>query len=801
MHLRLFESARLCDLWQRPPAFQPTQIQHVGMDDDGFVEVKRKHNRSVEVCTDGRGSVAGSEQRQGRGDRRGNARRAGNRRRDTRPEEQLHISKAALQRQDTLSSRSQRSGRYHAHADTKSETRPAKPRGAQLQPAYYAATPSGEPKNGSQRHVDLPSSSAASAGELRQQASERPAPVQPGVMRHSSHAQLRGNTAHQRNAQADADLSGSATAQPVAHGPVLSTQSPSHAAVATPVDRPSIAAESSEQVQFPAKPTSWAARAAQAAPDLSSAPIHSSSSSINSEPRIPGHAQLRVRTRGSLCSPLKSSPVSSTSNARHGHRVAEPQSTAHSSQTSDDPPAQGPHWKAPTTAASPNSHASKGCDVQIASHETSVIDDPAALPMPSMRARETAPAHTLEQTQIPISTSASVDPSGHSRQQSAWNTVPSAASSSPGEFGDELAVLAHSLIDDSHPPGREHACGISNPHSLCFMIAPLQAMLATRPFQALMARLPDLKGSLVVAKRLPVLTGLAELADFIRSPSAAAFDPAPLSKIVEDHNEREGFRGDDSPFSVAKRQPQLDAALLYLHVVDEIHDELDATMKRLGFREQAQEEDDDDGGWNLVGPKKQVREIRETKMASQGRNTPFAMAFRGVLAHHNRNPGKQESINLEPFTLLNVRPEIGVDGRDTVVAGLRRLCSRYRNPETGQEHRSLLAELPPVLVLQVGRFQYQKNSLQKICAPVEHPMQLQLERDMLTQDARRQRTAYNLTAKVVHHGQSMNCGHYTTIALEGPGNWMKYDDGSVTQVSSADAQKPDAYLLFYTVAE
>lgn len=82
-----------------------------------------------------------------------------------------------------------------------------------------------------------------------------------------------------------------------------------------------------------------------------------------------------------------------------------------------------------------------------------------------------------------------------------------------------------------------------------------------------------------------------------------AFDPAPLSKIVEDHNEREGFRGDDSPFTVAKRQPQLDAALLYLHVVDEIHDELDAMMKRLGFREKAQqglEEDDDDGGWNLV---------------------------------------------------------------------------------------------------------------------------------------------------------------------------------------------------------
>lgn len=50
-------------------------------------------------------------------------------------------------------------------------------------------------------------------------------------------------------------------------------------------------------------------------------------------------------------------------------------------------------------------------------------------------------------------------------------------------------------------------------------------------------------------------------------------------------------------------------------------------------------------------------------------------------------------------------------------------------------------------------------------------------------------------------GQSMNSGHYTTIALEGPGNWMKYDDGTVTQVSPAEAQKPDGYLLFYAVSE
>lgn len=107
------------------------------------------------------------------------------------------------------------------------------------------------------------------------------------------------------------------------------------------------------------------------------------------------------------------------------------------------------------------------------------------------------------------------------QQPSALQAGPSADSGSPGEFGDELAVLAHSLTDNSTPPGREHACGILNPHSLCFMIAPLQAMLATRPFQALMSRLPDLKGSLVVAKEVPVLAGLAELADFIRSPSAA----------------------------------------------------------------------------------------------------------------------------------------------------------------------------------------------------------------------------------------------------------------------------------------
>lgn len=55
-------------------------------------------------------------------------------------------------------------------------------------------------------------------------------------------------------------------------------------------------------------------------------------------------------------------------------------------------------------------------------------------------------------------------------------------------------------------------------------------------------------------------------------------------------------------------------------------------------------------------------------------------------------------------------------------------------------------------MVQVGRFQYHKNAMQKICAPVEHPMQLELEKGMLSQNARKQNAVYNLAAKVVHHG-------------------------------------------------
>lgn len=87
-----------------------------------------------------------------------------------------------------------------------------------------------------------------------------------------------------------------------------------------------------------------------------------------------------------------------------------------------------------------------------------------------------------------------------------------------------------------------------------------------------------------------------------------AFDPAPLSQLVQGHNEREGFGGDGSPFSVAQRQPQLDAALLYLHAVDKIHDEIALIMKRKGFREQAQQAvEEDTGAWNLVCPASWIR--------------------------------------------------------------------------------------------------------------------------------------------------------------------------------------------------
>lgn len=498
------------------------------MDEDGFIEVKRKQNRPAELPQVERRSASDQQARNGR---QGNGGRMGNRRRNARPVENSSVKKPASQRQDTAASRLQRSGRSTPNADSApASQRPAKARGGRTPSARgHAAKHCLDQKSSSHAQSDRP----VPAGP-RKPAWQRPDSVQPGAStvttsvteaqpRHGSHVQhaVEGSTGS------------AATAQSVSDAGATPLHAPGDTDAAAPPSERSAWAAAVTDHRDSRKPPSWAAAARMNAVEAGKgqAAGDAVSNSEKDKTRIPGQKKLQIRIHKSNVTPSKPSPSSSRSQTQQSNSMRPPRSSPHSSQAaiSIGPPSH-------TVGVQPAA-ADLELPVSTSSREAPAVDyQPDQAAAPSTASAAAVPASPqpaageppLQQGAAPEEAPAAEQTCNSApadevvQQLSAWRTEPTAAASdSPGEFGDELAVLAHSLTDGSTPPGREHAVGISNPHSLCFMIAPLQAMLATRPFQALMSRLPDLKGSLVVAKALPVLAGLAELADFIRSPSAA----------------------------------------------------------------------------------------------------------------------------------------------------------------------------------------------------------------------------------------------------------------------------------------
>lgn len=56
---------------------------------------------------------------------------------------------------------------------------------------------------------------------------------------------------------------------------------------------------------------------------------------------------------------------------------------------------------------------------------------------------------------------------------------------------------------------------------------------------------------------------------------------------------------------------------------------------------------------------------------------------------------------------------------------------------------------------------------------------------------------YKLFATVVHHGKEPSRGHYTANVRQPDDTWLRFDDASVTPISTFNVAKEQAYLLLY----
>ncbi|OXB54581.1 hypothetical protein ASZ78_016114 [Callipepla squamata] len=264
-----------------------------------------------------------------------------------------------------------------------------------------------------------------------------------------------------------------------------------------------------------------------------------------------------------------------------------------------------------------------------------------------------------------------------------------------------------------------------------------------------------------------------------------------------------------------------------------------------------EEEEQDEQGegsedeWEQVGPRNKSSVTRQADFVQ----TPITDIFGGHIRSVVYQQSSKESATLQPFFTLQL--DIQSDKIRTVQDALESLVAResvqgyttktkqesvaevgplleykmlmiYHKEDTGDypefensekpkeveiSRRVTLEELPPVLVLHLKRFVYEKTGgCQKLIKNIEYPVDLEISKELLSPGVKSkifkgQRT-YRLFAVVYHHGNSATGGHYTTDVFQiGLNGWLRIDDQAVKVIHQYQVVKPSAertaYLLYY----
>eukprot|EP00123_Amoebidium_parasiticum_P011150 comp20537_c0_seq1/m.26334 comp20537_c0_seq1/g.26334 ORF comp20537_c0_seq1/g.26334 comp20537_c0_seq1/m.26334 type:complete len:625 (-) comp20537_c0_seq1:127-2001(-) len=134
-------------------------------------------------------------------------------------------------------------------------------------------------------------------------------------------------------------------------------------------------------------------------------------------------------------------------------------------------------------------------------------------------------------------------------------------------------------------------------------------------------------------------------------------------------------------------------------------------------------------------------------------------------------------------------------------------CNRDKNKPpilTNASKKLSLVHLPYVLRLHLKRFKWAGRIREKICAPVDFPIEgldmrpycEPLEEGKTLPEAS---TMYDLYAIINHHGTGFNTGHYTCYCRSAEtGDWVQFNDARVSHgLSASDLVSPSAYILLY----
>lgn len=242
---------------------------------------------------------------------------------------------------------------------------------------------------------------------------------------------------------------------------------------------------------------------------------------------------------------------------------------------------------------------------------------------------------------------------------------------------------------------------------------------------------------------------------------------------------------------------QQDAGEFLFYMLNGMHEECKWTADT-STEATAESGSEDDNAWAQVAKGKRKVEVRS---AGCHEDSPIVRIFGGLLRSSVRSKSaKADSVSVEPFNHLIL--DISSPTVDSVYTALEAYCGAETVNEGAATRRLQFQMLPKVLVVNLKRFSYNKDSAmpQKIKKAVKYEEKLVFEKSWLVDDL--DPPEYTLMAVICHIGESANGGHYNA-AVRYNTEWYIYDDVIVRQMELREVmnQQFTAYLLLYSCTD
>ncbi|XP_052006795.1 ubiquitin carboxyl-terminal hydrolase 10-like isoform X2 [Xyrauchen texanus] len=388
-----------------------------------------------------------------------------------------------------------------------------------------------------------------------------------------------------------------------------------------------------------------------------------------------------------------------------------------------------------------------------------------------------------------------------------------------------------------HKPVSLQPRGLINKGNWCYINATLQALIACPPMYHLMKSIPLFSETQRPCTSTPMMDNFVRLVNEFSNMSVSSKIKlqAAGEKMIKDIKPGVPFEPTYIyklltliKSSLSEKGRQEDAEEYLGFILNGLHEEMLALKKLIspqdekaptpngpesqpGVEEDPAEkkEEGSEDEWEQVGPRNKTSITRQADFI----RTPITDIFGGHIRSVVYQQSSKESATLQPFFTLQL--DIQSEKIRTVQEALEVLVARESvqgyTTKSKQEieisRRVTLEELPPVLVLHLKRFVFEKTGgCQKLVKNIDYPVDLEISKDLLSQGVRSkifkgQRT-YRLFAVVYHHGNSATGGHYTTDVFHiGLNGWLRIDDQAVKIINQHHVVKQTsertAYLLYY----